>query len=88
MRRTSTRLAWTFDGHDWGSGRRVLVADGPSGHVLAVLNPCPALVQQGYPVLTPRRPNMENLSLALGRTVGLLYIHRARMKSEPRTTRC
>ena len=47
---------WTFDGHDWRQRSpvealpatvRVLVADGPSGHVLAVLNPRPALVQQG-----------------------------------------
>lgn len=48
---------WTFDGHDWRQRSpaealpatvRVLVADGPSGHVLAVLNPRPALVQQGF----------------------------------------
>lgn len=48
---------WTFNGVDWHHRTpsealpatvRELVTDGPNGHVLAVLNPRPALVQQGF----------------------------------------
>ncbi|HZQ49755.1 MAG TPA: hypothetical protein VFB69_05565 [Candidatus Dormibacteraeota bacterium] len=63
-----TMDTWTFDGADWQHRApaeplpatvRLVVSDGPAGHVLALLNPRTALVQAGF--FTPQcRPGSHD----------------------------